>query len=386
MSSTSEVTILPNMSSHFNGKNYASWKLQITKLLKGKGLWGYIEGITTHPTTPGTTTTTPTTVPLPLDPTPIYSSSYNKWVFHNQLAHSHNIFNVLDPIGLEVKTDGTAKECWDSIIKEHAKKTDMALSEAEASLNATKFNRNSDINAHVADLCMKQHAVNDLHTTALTDQEFKGIIICSIIPMDNWMPILPSLYQMATSSDIIFHLQTHAATLRAAGKGPSLSQALGAPTTFCRCHNPDCKACDKTQHMTENCYWPGGGKKGQFPPNFGHPCCVNQASTNNMADTTRHFILVVHAPTIEIEHNEDGLVVEDGSTGERIYEWNGTSDSESASSNEFSDWSSTFGSETSATDYSDLGDVTDLKMLPLTDVEDEDEADESEDDLNKYLL
>ncbi|KAK0221147.1 hypothetical protein EDD85DRAFT_960314 [Armillaria nabsnona] len=274
MSSTSGVTILPNTSSHFNGKNYTSWKLQITKLLKSKGLWGYIEGTTTCPTAPRTTTTTPTTTPLPPDPTPIYSSSpsYDKWVFHDQLAHSHIILNVLDPIRLGVKTDGTAKECWDSIIAEHAKKTNMALSEAEASLNGAKFNGNSNIDTHVADLCTKRHAVNDLHTTALSDQEFKGIIIRSIISTDHWMPILPSLYQMPTSSDVISHLQTHAGTLRAMGKGPSQSQALaaGAPPT-CGCRNPDCKACNKTQHTTENCYWPGGGKEGQFPPNFGQP-------------------------------------------------------------------------------------------------------------------
>ncbi len=176
------------------------------------------------------------------------SSGLIEWVFRDQLAHSHIVLNVLDPIGLGVKTDGMAKECWDSIIEEHAKKTDMALSEAEASLNATKFDGNSDINAHVADLHTKRHAVNDLRATALTDQEFKGIIIRSIVPTDNWMPILPSLYQMATSSDIISHLQTHAATLCAVGKGPSLSQALvaGAPTTPCGCHNPDCKARNKT--------------------------------------------------------------------------------------------------------------------------------------------
>ncbi len=244
----SGVTILPDMSSHFNGKNYASWKLQITELLKGKGLWGYIEGTTTHPTAFRTTTTTPATVPLPPDPTPIYSSSpsYDEWVFRNQLTHSHIVLNVLDPIGLGVKTDGTAQECWNSIIAEHAKKTDMALSEAEASLNSAKFDGNSDINAHIADLRMKRWAVNDLCMMALTDQEFKGIIIHSIIPMDNWMPILPSLYQMAMSSNIISHLQTHAVTLCAMGKGPSSSQALaaGAPTHGCR--NPDCKARDKT--------------------------------------------------------------------------------------------------------------------------------------------
>ncbi len=89
--------------------------------------------------------------------TPIYSSSpsYNEWIFCDQLAHSHIILNVLDSIRLGVKTDRTVKECWDSIIAEHAKKTNIVLSEAEASLNAAKFDSNSDINTRVSDLHTK---------------------------------------------------------------------------------------------------------------------------------------------------------------------------------------------------------------------------------------
>ncbi len=41
------------------------------------------------------------------------------------------------------------------MIAEHAKKTDMALSEAEAALNMVKFNSNSNIDLHVAELRMK---------------------------------------------------------------------------------------------------------------------------------------------------------------------------------------------------------------------------------------
>ncbi|PBK96026.1 hypothetical protein ARMGADRAFT_1077541 [Armillaria gallica] len=53
----------------------------------------------------------------------------------------------------------------------------------------------------------------------------------------------------------------------------------------------------------------------------------------------------------------------------------------SASSAEFSEWSSTFGSETeSFTDYSEVGDETDLDMLPLTDFSDNEEEDVHEDD------
>ncbi len=52
----------------------------------------------------------------------------------------------------------------------------MALSEAQASLNAIKFDGNSDLDLHVSDLRTKRLAVNDLRTTPLTDQEFRGII------------------------------------------------------------------------------------------------------------------------------------------------------------------------------------------------------------------
>lgn len=133
---------------------------------------------------------------------------------------------------------------------------------------------------------------------------------------------------MPTSSDVISHLQTHAATLRAAGKGPSQSQALaaaGAPAPVHGCCNPDCKARDKTRHTTENCYWPGGGKEGQFPPNFGQPRHANQATSgNNTADGMRHFVLAAHTATVDVDRDDEGLIIEDGSTGERIYEWNGT--------------------------------------------------------------
>ncbi len=226
---------------------------------------------------------------------PIYSlnPSYDEWTFCDQLAHSHIVLNILDPIGLGVRTDGTAKECWESIIAEHAKKTDMALSEAETSLNTVKFDGTGDLDAHISELHTKKLTVNDLCKTPLTDQEFCGIIIRSILPTDNWMPILPSLYQMPMSSNIISHLQTHAATLRATGKGPSASQALAAGSSAPThgCSNLDCKAQDKTRHTAENCYWPGEGKEGQFPPNFSHQRRANHATSSAPANMPRHFIL-----------------------------------------------------------------------------------------------
>jgi hypothetical protein len=45
--------------------------------------------------------------------------------------------------------------------------------------------------------------------------------------------------------------------------------ALNTSAPKRRCTNPGCKAIYKTSHTIENCYWSGGGKEGQFPPNFG---------------------------------------------------------------------------------------------------------------------
>ncbi|SJL11311.1 uncharacterized protein ARMOST_14714 [Armillaria ostoyae] len=152
----------------------------------------------------------------------------------------------------------------------------------------------------------------------MSDQAFHGIIIRSILPTDNWMPILPSLYSLPTSTDIISHLQTHAATLRAAGKGPTQSQALtaGSHTPTRGCGNPGCKACNKTKHTTDNCYWPGGGKEGQFPLNFGRQRRANHA--NAMANNVRHFILAACATLIKSDHDKSGVIIEDGDTGAPI--------------------------------------------------------------------
>ena len=43
-------------------------------------------------------------------------------------------------------------------------------------------------------------------------------------------------------------------------------------------------------HTTENCYWPGGGKEGQFPPNFGQRSKANSAILSSR-ETTQHFAL-----------------------------------------------------------------------------------------------
>ncbi|KAK0467414.1 hypothetical protein IW261DRAFT_1680454 [Armillaria novae-zelandiae] len=93
------ITQLPE-ASQFNGKNLTSWRIKVTEIISGKGLWGYVDrSIPCPPTVQAMTGTAPTTTPLPPDATPLYSStpSYDEWKFRDSHVHSHIILNIDEP-------------------------------------------------------------------------------------------------------------------------------------------------------------------------------------------------------------------------------------------------------------------------------------------------
>ena len=103
----------------------------------------------------------------------------------------------------------------------------------------------------------------------MSDETWRGIIIRSIPTTPKWLPIIPSLYSMTTSVDIISTLIVHGMILGKGTTSTRSSNTVLAAWTMDECTNPDCKAKKCSTHMTRNCYWPGGGKEGQFLPNFG---------------------------------------------------------------------------------------------------------------------
>jgi len=53
--------------------------------------------------------------------------------------------------------------------------------------------------------------------------------------------------------------------------------------------NPNCK---QRGHSIENCYWQGGGKKGQFPPGFGR-----HGGEGSNTPTTNSIVAVTNVST-----------------------------------------------------------------------------------------
>ena len=273
----------------FNGENLLKWATNMTQLLGSKGLLGYVNGQIAKPAQP------PTGDPTP-DPMPVYSTtpSFDEWTFRNQLARGHVTLNCTDVASLGVTTTGTAKEAWDSIQDEWGKSTDMRRSHAQEQLNRTVYAEGMDIQEHVKLLRTRKAAVDNLSTAVMTDETWRGVIIRFIPPTLKWLSVIPSLYMMTTSADVISTLLAHGMILdRGTQNKPSLGSTntvLIARTTD-GCTNPNCKAKKRSTHTTANCYWPGGGKEGQFPPNFGQRTRANIAASHQ--DASDHFVLSV---------------------------------------------------------------------------------------------
>ena len=147
-----------------------------------------------------------TTVPIPIPiNTPIYSSklTHNEWIFRDQLARGHITLNCTDVASLGVITTGTAKDAWDSTQTEWGRSMDMCRSHAQEALNKTVYVKGIGIQDHIKLLQTWKAMVNNLSTAVMTDETWRGILIWSIPPTLKWLPVIPSLYAMQSSADLI---------------------------------------------------------------------------------------------------------------------------------------------------------------------------------------
>ncbi|KAF9456394.1 hypothetical protein BDZ94DRAFT_1121563, partial [Collybia nuda] len=91
---------------HFDRKNFTAFKTRVLIAAKVRGAHRYLEGAThSINTTPGTETT----------PWPSLTPSQDEWEACDAWAMGLIVFNTKNPIGLGVRTEGTAAEAWTSL-------------------------------------------------------------------------------------------------------------------------------------------------------------------------------------------------------------------------------------------------------------------------------
>jgi hypothetical protein len=175
----------------------------------------------------------------------------------------------------------------------------MRRSHAQEALNKTIYVKGTNIQDHVKLFHTRKAAVDNMSASGMSDKAWRGIIIRSIPPSAKWLPVIPSLYAMRSSADITSTLFAHGIILGRDDPGQKstnpLNSALVARTTE-GCKNPNCKAKKRSTHTTADCYWPGGGKEGQFPPGFGQRSKAATASINSTTENVEHFALSVLIP------------------------------------------------------------------------------------------
>src|ERR1700678_3916315 len=144
----------------------------------------------------------------------------------------------------------------------------------------------------------------------MSDETWRGIIIRSIPRTARWLPVIPSLCAMSSSADIISTLFAHGMNIGRNTKASSNSSntVLVAQTTPEGCTNPNCKAKKCSTHTTANCYWPGGGKEGQFPANCGQRNRANAVTIGSTDSQPEHFVLSAIIPDTP---GQSGILIDD---------------------------------------------------------------------------
>jgi len=181
------------------------------------------------------------------------------------------LFNTKDAVGRGINIDGTAAEAWQSYIDIYENASAMAQQNAVQDLRNILYTDHTDFDLFITTLQKKFSNVNALGEK-LTDEDFK-LIILNALPQ-SWDSVVAGLYGNMNSAETISQLQSWYARI-SRNQPPKIGQnsiALYTTTPKQRtnsqliCTNPNYKHCG---HTIKVCYWPGRGKKGQFPPGFG---------------------------------------------------------------------------------------------------------------------
>lgn len=307
-------------SAKFNGSNWVSWNGLIQIAADLRGVSGYLDGTTPKPTSP---TPSPLGVPLPPSPTTATAAltitaptetpwesttpTSSEWRVRNTWAMGLLIYNTTDPVGLGINIHGTAADAWKSYIDTYQIASEVAVLNAELDLRNMAYTDGQDFVEFISRIRTKWSNATALGAN-IDDKAFRTIILNSL--PRSWDPIVATLYTTKSSRDAINQLMAHWARIsRDRVTNPQTTTSALQTTTPSRnrerqrnqsplqCNNPNC---GRRGHTIENCYWPGGGKAGQFPAGFGRRGGMRNTNSTGQ-NTTANATTTTESSSTEIE-------------------------------------------------------------------------------------
>jgi hypothetical protein len=182
------------------------------------------------------------------------------------------ILNVKNPVGLGLKVDGTAREAVKSLDDNHNRVTEMGLVNALRDLHTAHLVPGTPMAEHVSRLRILWQAANDMGTK-VNDSTFRTIFISLL--GEEWDAVIPILHTFTTSAEVISFITMQAERLSARTLAVTPATVLAANTQDPRdarraerrnlvCTNAQCGVPRQKGHTISDCFWPGGGKEGQW--------------------------------------------------------------------------------------------------------------------------
>jgi NAD(P)H-dependent flavin oxidoreductase YrpB (nitropropane dioxygenase family) len=192
----------------FDGMGWVAWKTKISAHIKARGLGGYIDGTIPTPRpapvddAENLAANVADLIALPPEPTVVYLRTplSDKWDYCNGITTSILVLNVKDPVGISLKTDGSACNAWKSLVDIYAHQTDMAISCVLRDLNTTYYAPGMSVVDHTAVMCKLQRTANNFGTN-ITDGVFRMTFIASL--GEPWRHVTPVLRTYNTSAKVI---------------------------------------------------------------------------------------------------------------------------------------------------------------------------------------
>ncbi|KAF8637816.1 hypothetical protein AX16_010734 [Volvariella volvacea WC 439] len=198
----------------YDGTNWEHFKMLILGAALSKGLTGYLDGRIKKPNpADDVDTRKPTMWWGATEPT------LEEWSQRDGYALGMIILNVKDPVGLGLKTDGTAHEAWESIRRNNDTTSELATLRAEDELHALKFNEGEDFDAHVAQLRLLWERANR-KGAGITAMRFQAILLRSL--PSSWSSFLSTLGDINDLDSVVNRLKSYIA--RSQQDMPSTSQ------------------------------------------------------------------------------------------------------------------------------------------------------------------
>jgi hypothetical protein len=123
---------------------------------------------------------------------------------------------------------------------------------------------------HISTIRSYAEALDRLHSDKPSDTQIIARIFTSLPP--SYSTIIKILKNSDNTDNLDYiteRILAEETTQKSAGNSvirpDSVNALMATPKSNVICVNPVCKAANRVGHIIDNCFWPGGGKEGQWP-------------------------------------------------------------------------------------------------------------------------